>query len=398
MGCTHDFFAEKREWSEIKDHILRAYLRPYLAKICRTGKSVRIADCFAGKGRFEDGKDGSPIIICNAISEQLQRTPTASILGVFIEKKYVEDLRRNLREDEHVLILDGDYDDRMGHFIDAYDARKKNLLLYVDPYGTKSLRMAHFKAVANMPFHTVEVLVNFNARGFLREGCRLLKGHILEGEPIQEDYESDVSSPDALDAVAGGSYWRTIIEDYYKTHNLHEAEDCLVSHYVAELNQVFGFVVQFPVKLKLNHIAKYRMIYGTNHEDGLLLMADNMALRWKEFRDEARPQPVLFEMDFPQQIAGLGIDAVDREIINFVHNRISLKILLVHLVQIFGVSFSLSELKNAVKRTVEENRLAVTRVPDKKPSGRPIAGWDHTGRNHYDVYVERSAQWQQDLL
>ena len=68
MGATRDFFARKHEWSEMKDSILGAYLRPYLAKISRTRRAVRIADCFAGKGRFDDGRDGSPIIIRDAIT------------------------------------------------------------------------------------------------------------------------------------------------------------------------------------------------------------------------------------------------------------------------------------------------------------------------------------------
>lgn len=51
-----------------KDSVLGAYLRPYLAKISRTRRAVRIADCFAGKGRFDDGRDGSPMIIRDAIT------------------------------------------------------------------------------------------------------------------------------------------------------------------------------------------------------------------------------------------------------------------------------------------------------------------------------------------
>lgn len=398
MGATCKFFTQKHEWSEIKDSILGAYLRPYLAKICRTGKAVRIADCFAGKGRFDDGKDGSPIIVRQAIEEQLQHTPGASIQGVFIEKKYVADLRSNLPEDEHVHILEGDYEERMDHFISTYDARNKNLFLYVDPYGSKSLRMEHFKSVAAMPFYTAEVLINFNAHGFLREGCRLMKGHVLDGEPLQEEYEPDVNSPDNLDAIAGGSYWRSIVETYYKTHDFHTAEDALVAEYIAQLRQVFKHVIQFPIKVKLTHVAKYRMIYGTNHEDGVLLMADNMNKRWREFRDRVRPQSVLFEMDFPEQSVGMGLEDVQTEILTQLDSQTSLKHLLVKLVQVFGVSFSLSKLKDVMKRLEKENQITVIRTPDKGPSGRPITGWDHTGRGKYTVYVERSAQWQQNLL
>jgi len=390
MSSTSDFFTQKHEWSEIKDSILKAYLPPYLAKISSTRKAVRIADCFAGKGRFDDGIAGSPIIIQDAIREQLKNTPDASIRAIFIENKYVADLRRNLAKDKHVHILEGDYEARMTYLISNYNAQNKNIFLYVDPYGIKSLKMAHFLSVASMPFYTTEVLVNFNAHGFLREGCRLMKGVILDGDPIQEEYEPDVNSPDNLDAIAGGNYWRSIVEDYYRSHDLHAAEDALVAEYTMQLSQAFKYVIQFPIKVKLTHIAKYRMIYCTNHEDGLLLMANNMALRWKEFRERVRPQGVLFEMDFPENVVGIGVGNVRAKIINHLTNRTPLKNLLVRLVLDFGVSFSLSELKNVMKELEKENQIIVTRIPDKKPSGRLIKGWDHTGRNRYSVYLERS--------
>lgn len=398
MGSTRDFFARKHEWSELKDTILEAYLRPYLAKIFRTGKPVRIADCFAGKGRFDDGKEGSPIIIRNAIMAQLRHTPDASIQGIFIEKKYAADLRRNLQENQHVHILEGDYEQRMDHFVRAYDARNKNLFLYVDPYGVKSLKMAHFRAIADMPFHTAEILINFNAHGFLREGCRLMKGAVVSGEPMEELYERDVNSPENLDAIAGGGYWRPIVEAYYEKSDLHAAEDALVAEYTTRLGHVFKYVIQFPMKVGLSHIAKYRMIYGTNHEDGLLLMADNMARRWKEFRERVRPQGLLFEMDFPEQRVERGVDDVREHILEVLDKRTPLKELLVLLVRAFGVSFSLSELTTVIKTMSKDNDVKVTRMPEMSPSGKPFTGWDYTGRHGYAVHIERNAQWQRTLL
>lgn len=398
MGAARNFFAQKHEWSVIKDSIRGNYLRPYLTKIARTGKAVRIADCFAGKGRFDDGKDGSPIIIKNAVYGQLHRTPRASIETVFIEKKYIEELRRNLGAADHIHILEGDYEERMQNLVEGYDARNKNLFLYVDPYGVKSLKMSHFKSVSDMPFHTLEALINFNAHGFLREGCRLMKDLILDGQPLEEEYERDVNSPENLDAIAGGDYWRMIVEEYYRTRNLHTAEDALVAGYTAQLRNVFKYVIQFPVKVKLSHIAKYRMIYGTNHEDGLLLMADNMALRWKEFRDKVRPQQMLIEMDFPEQTVGMSRHDIQMRILNLLDKRISLKDLLVHLIRDFGVSFSLSELKKEMQDLQKEKRILVIRSPEKHPSGRTITGWDHTGRDGYTVQIERNPQWQQNLL
>ena len=62
---TADFFVSKKEWSEVKDALLECYLTPYITKIIHTHKTVNYIDCFAGKGKFDDGKLGSPILALN---------------------------------------------------------------------------------------------------------------------------------------------------------------------------------------------------------------------------------------------------------------------------------------------------------------------------------------------
>ena len=57
-----DFFKEKKPWSEVKDELLGCYFKPYVSKILHTYKPLVYVDCFAGKGKFDDGKPGSPII------------------------------------------------------------------------------------------------------------------------------------------------------------------------------------------------------------------------------------------------------------------------------------------------------------------------------------------------
>ena len=59
---NRDFFKEKKDWSEIKDTLLGAYLKPYFQKVLMTKRPIFYVDCFSGKGRFDDGKPGSPVI------------------------------------------------------------------------------------------------------------------------------------------------------------------------------------------------------------------------------------------------------------------------------------------------------------------------------------------------
>ncbi len=63
------FFKEKKPWSKYKDFILDYYLTPYIAKVKNIKRPILIIDCCAGPGKFEDGTEGSPLIITKHIVE-----------------------------------------------------------------------------------------------------------------------------------------------------------------------------------------------------------------------------------------------------------------------------------------------------------------------------------------
>lgn len=69
-----DFFVEKKSWSKVKDELLGCYLTPYVAKILYTYKPIAYVDCFAGKGKFDDGNPGSPLIALDIFQKSLVKT------------------------------------------------------------------------------------------------------------------------------------------------------------------------------------------------------------------------------------------------------------------------------------------------------------------------------------
>lgn len=397
MSSSHSFFKDKRPWSRLKDEVLKAYLAPYLAKVARTRKPIVIADCFAGKGRFDDGEPGSPLIIAEAISHQLSDATSPEIKGVFIEKKYFKELKANVPESPWLTPLEGGYEDRIEFFIQKYEPRNRNLLLYVDPYGIKSVLFSYFERIQQKGFNSVELLLNLNAFGFLREGCRLLKNPDSETE-TPDYYEADVNTPERLDEIAGGDYWRRIVDDYYsKRIRMQEAEERFIAQYCERLKKVFRYVVNIPIKAKLNNIPKYRIVYGTNHADGLLLMVDNMNKRWADFRADARNhQSPLFECDFPDPSKQQDCWNIDDKICSYIDCEIDLRELLEKLVQDLGISFSTSEYKDHLKK-MENDRIVVTRVPPTTATGKQSKSWDHTSKE-LTIKISRKEQWQPPLL
>lgn len=69
---NRSFFTGKRSWSAIKDRVLGSYMPPYLSKVKQLGRPILLVDCFAGRGKFDDGKPGSPLIMCQMVEKYAQ--------------------------------------------------------------------------------------------------------------------------------------------------------------------------------------------------------------------------------------------------------------------------------------------------------------------------------------
>lgn len=384
MGQTQDFFKAKKEWSFFKDKILDYYLSPYIPKILSTGKPLVIFDCFAGKGKFDDGEAGSPLIIAEHIQSIVHKNISlrGKIKGVFIEKKYIEDLRRNLSGYPNTEVLEGTFEDNVQEILTT--GRDNNIFLYIDPYGIKSLHLDTFYQIHNKHFSSVEILMNFNSRGFLREGCRLLQYERLFTEDEETgDYEidDDVNTIEKMDAVAGGRYWQDILKSYYRhSTDIYHAEEKFIYEYSNKVKDIFKYTVNIPIKVKTSHLPKYRLLFGSNHPDGLILMADNMNKKWKEILAKERgKQGVLFEFEFPDLTLYKGFD-VKREIMNCLPEtgkEILLKSVIVKLIMKYGITFPEKEYIQKI-REMENQELLVDRFPPlTEKSRKPVRSYDY---------------------
>ena len=293
-----DFFAEKKPWSKVKDELLGCYFQPYVQKILYTYKPLVYVDCFAGKGKFDDGNPGSPIIALNIIDDCLSKTTISQkpkIEKFFIDLNYASELQENLKSYNDVTIISGRYEDKIDEILE--NKKDYNVFLYIDPYGIKALDCLKFDKLANNRFKSIELLINMNSFGFLREACRVQGiqfktddnfADLIEYEPsiFEVTNNSLQVSKEKLNNIAGGDYWIEIIEKY-KNHQLsgYEAEELFSEQYCKRLRRSYPYVLNMPIRLQQGQHTKYRMIHATKHKDGCLLMVDNICNRWELLRD-----------------------------------------------------------------------------------------------------------------
>ncbi|MBK5243088.1 three-Cys-motif partner protein TcmP [Clostridium sp.] len=381
MGCTDKFFENKRPWSIFKDRMLSWYLKPYITKLLYMKKPLYIIDCFAGKGKFDDHKDGSPIIIAKQIQEVLEdnNIHNKEVKGIFIEKKYSRELEFNIDGYKKCKACKGTFEDNIERICKARSVG--NIFLYIDPYGIKSLKYEYIERICDSSygnFNSIEMLINFNSNGFIREACRLLKYNISDEliEEHEDNYEAQEVSESYLTKIINSSKWKVLVTSYYKNIlAYHEVEEKIVEEYVCSLKEKFKYCLNIPIKDKEKNIPKYRMIFCTNSKDGLLLMNKGMNNTANEMREqELGGQMSLFSLPEIQDVRWFGKYAYEllsqydeTEFIDFV----------CAIIDKMNILYTESDIRQKLKIMEKQGAITVTRVrKDGSTPSRRLTGWN----------------------
>ena len=348
--ATDNFFEKKQPWSEVKDKVVSGYLTPYCAKLLATNKPLKIVDCFAGKGKFDDGKDGSPLMIAKVIRNILnseQANANDNIEACFIEQKYYNELGKNTQYYSKCKVISGNFEDNILSILTKNE--DTNLFLYIDPYGIKSLSFDIFNSLKKMDNISTEVLMNFNSFGFLREGFRLMNKPI-PSELNKSNYDIDgKNSIKRMNEIANGDYWQQIILDKNnKKIDMYQAEEVFIEKYTLELKSIYTYVINIPIKEKRERLPKYRLIFGTKHHEGLFLMVDTMKKGWNLFLDNANEYSLFKEFELPDY--NIGDINLEKEILKLIpdNDQIELLELLKNLVNNYGICFSIAEYRKVL--------------------------------------------------
>jgi len=350
-----EFFDRKKPWSKYKDLILDYYLQPYLAKVRRIGRPVLVVDCFAGAGRFEDGEEGSPLIIARHLHEL--HGHGASVLGMFIESN--DNLHKRLKENlapfEFPIVT------RLGDFhayveeIQSY-ARTHSTFLFVDPIRPRDLRFHDLALVYDKlrSGRSVETLVNFLSTGFVRRALGLLdrarqQGVLLSAHP-------EVTT---CDSIAGGTYWQQIVleESLSQRERIHR----VAQGYADSLHQWFQYVLPFPIRQRYgDEQPKYHLIFGSRHPDALELMNCAMVKARREIVDATFVDGMLFPNQPGEEVVDPALveDLIVRTSTEV--GRTTWKLLRVAATISAPCKYTEAELNRAIKAAIKSKRVLST--------------------------------------
>ncbi|MHC4556400.1 MAG: three-Cys-motif partner protein TcmP [Planctomycetota bacterium] len=365
MGHKADksFFDEKRHWSKRKDKILECYLPPYLSKIATQGHPVLIVDAFAGPGKFGDGEPGSPLIICQNVKKALSRGLSVPVSALCIEddRELFSLLSRLIGKFPFAEARHGKFGDYIQQIQEK--AKDHSVFLYVDPFTVEGLDWARMDCVyqhLSISHMSIEILMNFNARSFVRRGLAALKLAIPESNPEIEDTE-EIDAPlvtppsiERLNRVAGGDWWQNILDS---SSSFPEKVQNMTNGVCERLRERFREVCQHAVEALPHHgVPKYYLIFGSRHPDALKLMNDEMVKSLRTLADLAKPKdPTLFEMRSTELVP--DIEKLPLIILRHASQPTQRGLVILAVIREYFCQFSVKQIRGCIERMLKEGKL-----------------------------------------
>jgi three-Cys-motif partner protein len=274
MPRKSDDDPEKWEYpahTKAKHDILRAYLGGWFPKLALGGNQrVLFLDGFAGRGRYNNGEKGSPLIALDTLIDHNAFGQMANREFVFL---FVEGTPQNAARLDEVLteykaerapwppniktyVVDATFEESANQLIARLAEQKKSLaptFAFVDPFGFTGMRMSTIASLLN--HRACEVFVNF----MIMYVNRFLEEQAM-GANMNHLFGLDV--PSVLEGYTAGN----------RVRHLHDV-------YRNQLRQVAGFdyVQSFAMKNEHGNI-EYYLFHGTRSPDGVELMKYAM---WK---------------------------------------------------------------------------------------------------------------------
>jgi len=195
---------------------------------------------------------------------------------------------------------------RHGRFLDQVAEIERLIptspvFLYLDPYTVEGLEWAVldrlFRKIAEG--QSVEVLLNFNAESFVRRGLAALKMDVPIADAA-DDPDTDVpTGADAttsgrLDGIVGGDWWRPLLT---ADSNYFDKITAVLAGFSDKLRSRFSRVCAHNIyALATDKRPKYALVFGSRHQEALLLMNDAMVGSREMLAEGSEPEEaVLFD-------------------------------------------------------------------------------------------------------
>lgn len=293
---SYSFYKERKEWSEIKHRLLGKYLVPYCLKLGSRNEEIFYIDGFAGKGKYEDGSKGSPLIAANHAKrvKAEKRRFTLRCINVESNKSYFEELQRhtsNLERDKLVSNIPGKFEDSIERILGII--KSSPAFFFIDPFGPSPIKFNVLKPILEREAST-ELLINFSLIGLQR-----LAGNLYAKITTEKMRKAAETKVNIVSQVLNTDEW---IKIWHNELDLVKRQEKILSLYKDNLSNYFNYVYAYPIRKTIKSQPKYFLVFASRHFDAIELMNDFICDEEERLRLHTYRMKGLFETQEREQL------------------------------------------------------------------------------------------------
>ena len=251
---------EYKEHTKVKHEILSKYLTVWI-NILGTFHKLYLFDCFAGRGIYSDGEQGSPLKIIQILENlHRHRRKPKEAECFFIEKNQnnYENLKelvdRKQNEIESWLKIhtyQGIFSEIINELMEEYNEKISPGFFFIDPFGFGGIPLKIIKKLLSI--EKTEVFITFMIRDVIR---------FLESTSHQNSIKDLYGIENVIKRLTEGPY-----------KNM-KKEEALLKLYRDQLHKQANVIYTFSFKVNTDEKLQttYYLIHCTNHPKGCMLM------------------------------------------------------------------------------------------------------------------------------
>lgn len=291
MSSNQEFFRERRAQAAFKHGILKRYPVLFAAKTGWDGRPVVFLDGYAGRGQYEDGSPGSPLLLARSAAALTFR----SVSGVYVEQRRAE--FQNLTNVMGPLLRAGDqliHGDLANHLPGILSSRRGSALFaFLDPFGTALDREQLVGQLLGRPRveGPTEVMLHISISTVARIGG-LLRRRRQDGKELSA---ADRKTIEHANRFLGGDWWHEHFEPVRNANDPSATAAALrvAADYQRKIREDTGCMsVSMPIQHRPHQLPKYLLVLFTWHIDGLWFFADSIGKAGREWEAAWRVEEI----------------------------------------------------------------------------------------------------------
>jgi three-Cys-motif partner protein len=264
-----EFFQKIKPWSRRKHRLLLKYLPPFSAKVATTTRNRQIycIDAFAGAAKYDDGSEGSPILI-GKVSDDCATWRNPVVLNLINVEPDIgnEGIFDSLQNATRYWVEAGTVMNIRKEFYCALPEIAATVgnspaLFFIDPFGPTQVHFEHLEPLLKRSQKITELIINFDTDGLYR----------IAKASLSPNTSPRVAKSDAQNVtkIIGSADWMRRLDG-----SSDEGRMLLLHEYMSNLGKFDYYVVGYPIRESLKKRAEYYFVYCTRHRDGIGLMND----------------------------------------------------------------------------------------------------------------------------